>query len=228
MIWSFFAFDSAIFASSSFIESYNDWIDSSCPSIWSCSESKISCCCFRRVSASRARSSSSFSSASCARWYHFAASASASRLCFCIRFCDADTSAYACRTLTRSFCMSATACSSTFSGSSRLEITWFTFDFTSRTKRSPRFIAAPPDARWPAGSTAGRPTAGCTAGRPTAAHCDGGAAPARAAACGAYASAAPSSSESERVLTIMGANCAVATTRGGSTILREASASLGR
>ena len=44
-----------------------------------------------------------------------------------------------------------------------------------------------------------------------AAHCGGGAAPARAAsACGAYASAAPSSSE--RVLTIMGANCAVATT----------------
>ena len=58
------------------------------------------------------------------------------------------------------------------------------------------------------------------------AHCGGGAAPARAAsACGAYASAAPSSSESERVLTIMGANCAVATQEeGGSTILREASA----
>ena len=61
-----------------------------------------------------------------------------------------------------------------------------------------------------------------------AAHCGGGAAPARAAsACGAYASAAPSSSESEtRVLTIMGANCAVATPEeGGCTILREASAS---
>lgn len=58
-----------------------------------------------------------------------------------------------------------------------------------------------------------------------AAHCGGGAAPARAAsACGAYASAAPSSSE--RVLTIMGANCAVATQEeGGCTILREASAS---
>ena len=49
-----------------------------------------------------------------------------------------------------------------------------------------------------------------------AAHCGGGAAPARAAsACGAYASAAPSSSESERVLTIMGANCAVATPEEG-------------
>ena len=53
----------------------------------------------------------------------------------------------------------------------------------------------------------------------------GATASARAAACGAY-SAAPSSSESERVLTIMGANCAVATQEeGGCTILREASAS---
>ena len=39
--------------------------------------------------------------------------------------------------------MSATACSSTFSGSSILFIMSFTFDLTSRTKRSPMFIRGP-------------------------------------------------------------------------------------
>ena len=62
--------------------------------------------------------------------------------------------------------------------------------------------------------------------RPTFLRTAVGAAARAASACGAY-SAAPSSSESERrVLTIMGANCAVATPEeGGCTILREASAS---
>ena len=61
-----------------------------------------------------------------------------------MRLVLADTSAYAWRTLIRSFCMSSTACVSTFSGSSMLLSAWFTFDFTSRTKRSPRFISQLP------------------------------------------------------------------------------------
>ena len=61
-----------------------------------------------------------------------------------MRLVLADTSAYAWRTLIRSFCMSSTACVSTFSGSSMLLSAWFTFDFTSRTKRSPMFISQLP------------------------------------------------------------------------------------
>mmetsp|Transcript_1022 Transcript_1022/g.2260 ORF Transcript_1022/g.2260 Transcript_1022/m.2260 type:complete len:207 (+) Transcript_1022:327-947(+) len=102
--------------------------------------SKFSCWIWRLESASRARSSSPFSIASWARLYQSAALASACCLCFSIRFCVAEISAYDCLTLMRSFCMSITACSITFSGSSKPLITLFTFAETTRAIRSNMFI----------------------------------------------------------------------------------------
>mmetsp|Transcript_7528 Transcript_7528/g.16504 ORF Transcript_7528/g.16504 Transcript_7528/m.16504 type:complete len:242 (+) Transcript_7528:113-838(+) len=93
MIWSFFALASAILASSSFIDWYSVSIEPAWFSTCSPSESAISVCCCLRVSASLARSSSPFSNASCAREYHLAASASASRRCSAMRFEEAETSA---------------------------------------------------------------------------------------------------------------------------------------
>ena len=58
-----------------------------------------------------------------------------------MRLVLADTSAYAWRTLIRSFCMSSTACVSTFSGSSMLLSAWLTLDLTSRANRSAMFIS---------------------------------------------------------------------------------------
>mmetsp|Transcript_24401 Transcript_24401/g.49519 ORF Transcript_24401/g.49519 Transcript_24401/m.49519 type:complete len:233 (-) Transcript_24401:322-1020(-) len=93
MICSFLFLASVILASRSLIESKRLWIEPLWPSICSLSESASSVCCWRRVSASRARSSSPRSRASCAREYHFCASASATLHCSPIRFVLADTSA---------------------------------------------------------------------------------------------------------------------------------------
>mmetsp|Transcript_5616 Transcript_5616/g.14346 ORF Transcript_5616/g.14346 Transcript_5616/m.14346 type:complete len:260 (+) Transcript_5616:178-957(+) len=138
--WSFLSFASVILASSSFMASYRPWMEPSC---WLSCAARLcarSSCPRRRSSASRASSSSPFSSASCARLYHLPASSSAARICSLARFCEAMTSAYDWRIFTRSFCMSTTACSSTFSGSSALAISWLTFALTSREKRSRMFI----------------------------------------------------------------------------------------
>mmetsp|Transcript_102835 Transcript_102835/g.187826 ORF Transcript_102835/g.187826 Transcript_102835/m.187826 type:complete len:217 (-) Transcript_102835:478-1128(-) len=77
MIWSFFAFASAIFASNSCMDSYSCWTEFCCTEACSLRLSAVSNCCARRVNASLARSSSSLAMASCARSYHFAASSSA-------------------------------------------------------------------------------------------------------------------------------------------------------
>mmetsp|Transcript_35191 Transcript_35191/g.116621 ORF Transcript_35191/g.116621 Transcript_35191/m.116621 type:complete len:259 (+) Transcript_35191:90-866(+) len=93
MIWSFLALASAIFASSSFMESYSDVSEPALPSTCPLKLSTSSSCCDRRPSASLASSSSPFSSASCARWYHLSASPCASLDCSSARLDEADTSA---------------------------------------------------------------------------------------------------------------------------------------
>mmetsp|Transcript_18201 Transcript_18201/g.58017 ORF Transcript_18201/g.58017 Transcript_18201/m.58017 type:complete len:244 (+) Transcript_18201:334-1065(+) len=77
----------------SFMESYSDVSEPALPSTWPLKLSTSSSCCDRRPSASLASSSSPFSSASCARWYHLSASPCASLDCSSARLDEADTSA---------------------------------------------------------------------------------------------------------------------------------------
>mmetsp|Transcript_20110 Transcript_20110/g.57711 ORF Transcript_20110/g.57711 Transcript_20110/m.57711 type:complete len:225 (-) Transcript_20110:23-697(-) len=183
---SFFDFASKILDSSICIPSYSLSMASAWESICTVVASLASACCCRRDRASRASSSLPALRASWALLYQSSARASDCSFCFRRRRWVAVTSAYDWRILTKSFCMSSTACDMIFSGSSRVLRTLLRLDLATREKRSNRFIErAVVDAAGAAPAPAGRATA---TWRPT--NTDDGAKPSTWQAMRAVAAAA--------------------------------------
>merc|ERR1719321_574819 len=101
----------------------------------------------RRANASRANPSSDLLRASCAREYQSSACDSSCLFKLAMRRCVAVTSAYVCRTRTKSVCMSSRAWFMIFSGSSNMLRALLTLAAVTRKKRSKRFAwRAVPDA----------------------------------------------------------------------------------
>jgi len=102
--------------------------------------SEFSSCICRRDNASLAKSSSPFARANCARRCQSSAFTFVCSRCVSMRLNVAAISAYDCLTRMRSLCISSTACSMIFSGSSNLLNILFILEVIIRTNLPTRFI----------------------------------------------------------------------------------------